>query len=888
MGRMKFLQWAAAQGWKHGQRYLQKAYNHFYDKGKLPDPKAILQKAKNLYDDVIKKTSTKQVRQKIKEDNTLDFSVPFRNKESIKIIEQFKKNTSPKQWEKIIENLEGIKIPKSPFQGFKPKIVPKKPNPLADVLNARKYTKVPTPPGLKKSNVIPFPKKPPNLKAEGGIAGMLGERTGNGLNYLLGEDDQNSRMPYAEGSSWEQFQKEKLMQTWQEYQQYLKNREKEEREKPYIEERLGIGSGPVLEAAEGGRIGLKDGSWKPPSPGENILESTWKNMGPWEKFMWGLSLGGFEKGGRVGLAAGMTPSESWMRDYFYSGKGGHDDSGMTFEFFQKNIGPDLWYKHIGKAQGGRIGFKEGEGIMSRVGNMVDARNVPYYGGKALQGLVNSAETLSKLPLAAGELGSKLIQQKPNKEMFMEALENITPGSWSENTGLTSLVEGMEEKRPDDAKTVGGILGLGTEIAVPTGGAFKAGQILLSKASKAMGKVKDGKTLEKLVDQKLTDSGQSRRDFMSLVGASGLGIALKSIGLGGLFKAATKVKPSDDVVIRLRTFIDDSDVDTEWGPVAQGQWAGAFDIESLSKAAAKTMEKLMFPGTKGTPRDRIGWSTHRSGHNKGIYEDIPLDEGSYIADTLKKAGHKVKFEHLPEMGGWSVDDILNKFKNDPIYKGTKEGAEKYKKFKEKTDKWSTRKKQEYHTDITDDYGQHHNPDVEDFFDTFYGVEKAEGGRIGLGTGGPPISGQELKQMKKEVSGSGIMDFLKITGSGGMGSNEDIYDQGQQIPGLDQKQYNYGFDVNANVPFNLPGGGMLEIEGGTGFGRGRTETTYKGESVPGMSGMGESKLGDQWNIGAKITYPFADGGLTKTVPPKKGPMPQGLPSALYNGIMRPRSY
>ena len=54
------------------------------------------------------------------------------------------------------------------------------------------------------------------------------------------------------------------------------------------------------------------------------------------------------------------------------------------------------------------------------------------------------------------------------------------------------------------------------------------------------------------------------------------------------------------------------------------------------------------------------------------------------------------------------------------------------------------------------------------------------------------------------------------------------------------------------------------------------------------MGESKLGDQWKIGAKITYPFANGGLTKTIPPERGPDPQGLPSALYHGIMRPRSY
>ena len=117
---------------------------------------------------------------------------------------------------------------------------------------------------LNTPNVAPKPKKTgevidvdfgnfPEKKAGGG-------RTGTGLNYLLGEDDQNVRVPYAEGSSWDQFQKEKLMQKWQEYQQYLKNREKEKRQKPYIEERLGVGPGPVLEAAEGGRIGLKDGT----------------------------------------------------------------------------------------------------------------------------------------------------------------------------------------------------------------------------------------------------------------------------------------------------------------------------------------------------------------------------------------------------------------------------------------------------------------------------------------------------------------------------------------------------------------------------------------------------------------------------------------------------
>jgi hypothetical protein len=60
-----------------------------------------------------------------------------------------------------------------PFQGFTPKVVPKKPTTLGDALKTGKHTKVPTPshlkpPSLRKSNVIPFPKKPPHLKADGG------------------------------------------------------------------------------------------------------------------------------------------------------------------------------------------------------------------------------------------------------------------------------------------------------------------------------------------------------------------------------------------------------------------------------------------------------------------------------------------------------------------------------------------------------------------------------------------------------------------------------------------------------------------------------------------------------------------------------------------------
>jgi len=50
------------------------------------------------------------------------------------------------------------------------------------------------------------------------------------------------------------------MQLMQEYEQYLKNREIEKKQKPYIEKRMGTGPGPILEAAEGGRIGFANGN----------------------------------------------------------------------------------------------------------------------------------------------------------------------------------------------------------------------------------------------------------------------------------------------------------------------------------------------------------------------------------------------------------------------------------------------------------------------------------------------------------------------------------------------------------------------------------------------------------------------------------------------------
>ena len=73
----------------------------------------------------------------------------------------------------VVKKVREKMLKDKPFEGFTPKIVPKKPKTLGDALKTGQYKTVPTPshlkpPSLRKSNVIPFPKKPPTLKADGG------------------------------------------------------------------------------------------------------------------------------------------------------------------------------------------------------------------------------------------------------------------------------------------------------------------------------------------------------------------------------------------------------------------------------------------------------------------------------------------------------------------------------------------------------------------------------------------------------------------------------------------------------------------------------------------------------------------------------------------------
>ena len=89
--------------------------------------------------------------------------------------------------------------------------------------------------------------------------------TSTGLNYLLAEDNDNIRVPFAGGGSdrmptdYEKFLMQKKLREMQDFQNYMKNKDIEKRKHQFFEMNTKTGPGPTLEAAEGGRIGFSKG-----------------------------------------------------------------------------------------------------------------------------------------------------------------------------------------------------------------------------------------------------------------------------------------------------------------------------------------------------------------------------------------------------------------------------------------------------------------------------------------------------------------------------------------------------------------------------------------------------------------------------------------------------
>ena len=190
--------------------------------------------------------------------------------------------------------------------------------------------------------------------------------------------------------------------------------------------------------------------------------------------------------------------------------------------------------------------------LGRLGDIVDVRNYPYYGSKVAKGIMEAAEFSVRFPGAAGQLIHDVVTKPGWKEQGLDFIKNVSPGwGWSEKVRLDSLIDeqvgAMKERGSSDAPaSLGGVLNLGADIAMPLGyvyGAAKFGNFI-----KALGQTPDKiSDFNKRIIDHLDSTGQSKRDFMTLVGSVGAMGAIKAMGLDKIFNVGKVIKGADDMI-----------------------------------------------------------------------------------------------------------------------------------------------------------------------------------------------------------------------------------------------------------------------------------------------------------------------------------------------------
>jgi hypothetical protein len=166
--------------------------------------------------------------------------------------------------------------------------------------------------------------------------------TSTGLNYLLGEDNDTTRVPYNEGLKVESPDPrilELMLNEKMSYEDALKEFENRMKQQPYIDERYNMGPGPILEAAEGGRIGYKEAGPvvlpKPkPKPNADPLVELQRIYDLYQESMPGVS----------------QETQKYLQQDFIQKL---NDAGISQEQFMTNRMQNNF------ANGGRTGFKGG-------------------------------------------------------------------------------------------------------------------------------------------------------------------------------------------------------------------------------------------------------------------------------------------------------------------------------------------------------------------------------------------------------------------------------------------------------------------------------------------------------------------------------------------------
>ena len=626
------------------------------------------------------------------------------------------------------------------------------------------------------------------------------------------------------------------------------------------------------------------------------------------------------KGGRVGLAEGDTPSQAWMRDYFYDA--GYDDQGVITldEYMNGPIGWNDYMNHgPGKAKGGRVGFKDGKFPKSKIGllrvgimealdqftrkgddagdwavNFGEVRDLFQNLDKTFAGRITSKESIDDIikrfrDTRKLDLAENIKEFLNNKiKQYKSGLENIK--KYGQSEPIEEVGDHAEELKYLIKETRKDL------DAIDTYGLTQQSKKATKHAEGGIIGLKNGGLLEKykeyapkgpwtrgLTDAEITyelynllepymslfmkeggrvgfkeGKGMTRRTFLKLMGA---GAALPVVGK--FFKLAKPAaKLMDDIKITLKGDGDgERDIDGLW---SGGNWVN-YSFEALTDKGRKILAKL----SKGKNSSLVD-------QGDGVYfpgKTVKSKAGDYLID---EADHAV-----------DAVDAIKKSKgnislNTQVGKKTK-GIDKSQITKNSTQNFKTYSSKNINKqnilDEVDDYYAHdmggysrkHFDDdsVEMILDILDTTKKAQGGRVGLYKGG-------------------IIDLL-IKGGKFLNKYSPIQAYTKYLKSVKDRT----LKANKTGKFT-----DLPLEVIPIASAGALVTNYLKKKLKSLDEQTEEKA-EGGRIGLDAGGPpispanlhplqrpmFYQGGLTKTVPPQRGPMPQGLQSDVYDGIMRP---
>ena len=184
---------------------------------------------------------------------------------------------------------------------------------------------------------------------------------------------------------------------------------------------------------------------------------------------------------------------------------------------------------------------------------LDPRSYPYYAQKLVRGAANIPEFILSTPKAGFAFIEDLRKNagitKEGVEEILEILDpsitrDILDGKFGDILGISpKAIQASEEKRTGPQRTTGGLLELAGELPGPATPIF-----LLGYAPKLLRQLRNigvtGASLDRVnkeIENKVSQQGvdQTRRDLLLSIGAgAGVGF-LKYLGLDNLFKAAPK-------------------------------------------------------------------------------------------------------------------------------------------------------------------------------------------------------------------------------------------------------------------------------------------------------------------------------------------------------------